>query len=615
MIVDVPEDSDSDSEPVRPSQSVRKSGKQKRLDFGPASPSKRGPSAINISAPIRASKPSQAGIFGTQKSVTFNDSSSDNASDLEVLPPPKKSKRRSKDSAPATRRTRSLQQPPSKTNGFEGHARDNLTQLDGGSDSDDLPTTPALSRRKASKSAPQNQVRSSSPLIVSDNEDSDDVQVISSRKRLASQKTRQRESVSDDERSDGSAIRVASSPRKRLRGGPARSQRMTQEERQELEDEVNDLVSSGGGSSREEEGATQRPVRKQSRQKTEREKALERLKRARAGAPDIEEEEEEEENEDDAELEYEEEQDDGSVNGDGLLGVPYSSSRNMFQWDEDDEGFILEDDELPLGVPQGIPLEFTRFASMKAKELFKYAVEWMVQKKINPAFQLDDEIYTLTFKKLDDEVKGLAGSKFTSSAWTEDFTFALRARPEIAYTPIDRRSADHFMRDKCDACNRSGHPATFEIQFHGRPYHPDTLEEIAIGEDDSSDSDSDSDSEVGGAGRSHDRDAQGRQIPPEDTVFYVGKFCMGNAETAHALNHWKYHLYEWVVEYLESAGYNTPEAIVRRDKWSTKKRRKHANKIVDEMVKIGKVKALYQDFKNELDTARNSKQGRWANSP
>lgn len=86
---------------------------------------------------------------------------------------------------------------------------------------------------------------------------------------------------------------------------------------------------------------------------------------------------------------------------------------------------------------------------------------------------------------------------------------------------------------------------------------------------------------------------------------------MANAETAHALEHWRIHLYQWVVEWLETAGYNTPDQIVRRDKWSVHKRRKHANKITDEMVSLGKVKALYQDFKSSADKARNSKQGRW----
>ncbi|KAG9721867.1 hypothetical protein KCU73_g14125, partial [Aureobasidium melanogenum] len=55
--------------------------------------------------------------------------------------------------------------------------------------------------------------------------------------------------------------------------------------------------------------------------------------------------------------------------------------------------------------------------------------------------------------------------------------------------------------------------------------------------------------------------------------------------------------------------------IVKRDGWSVRKRRKHANKIVDIMEEQGKIKALYSDFKKEIDTARNAKQGRWDSSP
>ena len=101
------------------------------------------------------------------------------------------------------------------------------------------------------------------------------------------------------------------------------------------------------------------------------------------------------------------------------------------QDDEDGEDFIVEDEEdTALGVPE-MPLEFSNLSRMKGRHLFKYVVEWMVQKKLNPAFAMDDDIYDLAFKKLDDEVRGLAGSKFTSSAWTRDFTIALQGRPYL----------------------------------------------------------------------------------------------------------------------------------------------------------------------------------------
>jgi hypothetical protein len=48
---------------------------------------------------------------------------------------------------------------------------------------------------------------------------------------------------------------------------------------------------------------------------------------------------------------------------------------------------------------------------------------------------------------------------------------------------------------------------------------------------------------------------------------------------------------------------------VRRDSWSTKKRSKLANKIVDEMAEKGKIRELYGNFKREVEQARDEKPG------
>lgn len=61
----------------------------------------------------------------------------------------------------------------------------------------------------------------------------------------------------------------------------------------------------------------------------------------------------------------------------------------------------------------------------------------MVQKHINPGFQKRDALYDLTFRKLNDEAQGLAGSKFKSSVWTPAFKYALEARPQIEILELD----------------------------------------------------------------------------------------------------------------------------------------------------------------------------------
>jgi hypothetical protein len=279
-------------------------------------------------------------------------------------------------------------------------------------------------------------------------------------------------------------------------------------------------------------------------------------------------------------------------------------ARGVFREDDEDRAFIAEDDpNEPLGAPGDVdaemPLWASNFNRMKGKELFKYAVEWMVQKKLNPAFKMDDEVYDLAFKKLDDEVRGLAGSKFKSSVWARDFMVSLEGRPEVILTEVEGSDRE-LLSEKCQACNRSGHPATFDIQFTGRPYHMSTLEPVE--DDDGEEVDEEDDTEILGKYDSRDRD-----LPPASRIYHVGRFCKDNAITAHALEHWRFHLFEWVVVELEKGKHLRPSKIVERDSWSTKKRREYANKVVDGMHESGQIKRLYRDFRMEIDMAREKK--------
>ncbi|KAH0287659.1 hypothetical protein KCU62_g5782, partial [Aureobasidium sp. EXF-3399] len=581
--------SDDEIRPTQRLSSRKTQKKQQKLELTPSSPR-----AINHARPVKA------GFFGTQQQP--DESSDESGQDLPKLPvriQRKKSKREKKHKSPSLEVEEQITKEPA-------------TVISEDESEDDLPATPALNRKR------KRQAQSSSPLaLIPDEEDDDsDVVVTGSRKRSLSTKKRAPEPEPEAELSDEPP---SSRSRKRLRRvkDTAPMNTITEEEKQELEDDLVDLASSGSDT---EVRVLQR---NKSSQKSARQLALERLKaRRRAPMSSI---VEDEDNEDELQIVDDEEEDynqSPDEEEDDELPEPSTSRttrKQMFAEDEEDEGFVIDDDEGPLGVPTNVPIAFTRYASMKARDLFRFAIDWMVQKKINPAFQMDDEIYDLTFKKLDDEVKGLAGSKFQSAAWTAQFTLALQARPDLLSAHLDRQSSAHFGRDKCDACNRSGHPATYEVKFEGKPYDKNSLEPVAPRKDhNDSDDDSDDDSSSESSVDSNapvNYDSQGRQILPEETVFYLGKFCMSNAETAHSLQHWRYHLYEWVVEYLESAGWNTPKLIVKRDKWSVRKRRKHANKIVDIMEEQGKIKALYSDFKKEIETARNAKQGRWDSSP
>lgn len=263
---------------------------------------------------------------------------------------------------------------------------------------------------------------------------------------------------------------------------------------------------------------------------------------------------------------------------------PIMKGENLDEYDED---FVVEDQDDTIGAPTAItdmPFEFTRHAHKKPLEHFKDAVEWMVHNKLNPAFPRDDTCYEVAFYKLDDYVQGLAGSKFMSAAWGGDFLKALKSRPEVAYVEV----SGPLHMEHCAACNKSNHPAKFQLIFSGKPYHRRTLEV----ESDTSD---------------HDEE----EADPQDT-FYVGRTCCANAETAHALHHWRHALNQWVLKWLGEQGHITAEKIVQRERWSMKRKSEYSNSIVDGMETTGQVRQLYREFKENLQAARDARNDRYS---
>lgn len=87
------------------------------------------------------------------------------------------------------------------------------------------------------------------------------------------------------------------------------------------------------------------------------------------------------------------------------------------------------------------------------------------------------------------------------------------------------------------------------------------------------------------------------------------RHCKSKASMAHTLIHWRYHLNEWVVGYLERIGILENGEILNREHWSQKKRTKYANEVVDAMVQAGEVDRLWRDFNLNLKTARASTVG------
>ncbi|KAK2790615.1 hypothetical protein FQN53_009084 [Emmonsiellopsis sp. PD_33] len=471
-------------------------------------------------------------------------------------------------------------------------------------------SSPGSSSKPEKKKTISSLFMSSDSITISSDEES--VRAPSSNRRAL-----KRVFVEDEDEDDGDESEdiVTSSPMKRRKRNvvvpeppaptPAPRNR-AERDRQDLEEDLADLRDSATTKTRTRGRAVDK-----SRQK--RQDQLEALRRRRAGEKGKPEavsvssdgESEGEGSESNGDEESSEEEDGPLWNvEDQDSDIEPAAPEDLDKYEED---FVDEDDG-KLGVPAGlsdIPFEFTRHRYKRLRDHFKDVVEWMVHNKLNPAFPRDDVVYRVAFSKVKDEVTGLAGSQLISSAWNIDFRRALEARPDIDIS-LYPTSLGH----SCDACNRSGHPASFDIRLLGKPYLLETLEPIS--DDDSGDTDdSDDDDDSSTDDNPGNVDRQGNAIPDESTHFYLGRHCKSKATMAHTLIHWRYHLNDWVVDYLKRKDIFSDSKILEREHWSQKKRTKYANQVVDRMEEDGEINRLWRDFNTNLKAARDTKEARW----
>ncbi|KIV87775.1 hypothetical protein PV11_03297 [Exophiala sideris] len=375
---------------------------------------------------------------------------------------------------------------------------------------------------------------------------------------------------------------------------PRTSYRQAEQEQEELEEDLQDLQDSEHEESSRKTRTRGGPVT------TQRDKAREHfdlLKRRRAGekVPRVVDSDDEEEEEESEGVDI------------GFIGRPHeeigsdhssvdTDQESVVEQVEDEDDFIIQEDSTTgrFGRPHpDMPLQFTSFASSNPRDLFPHIIEWLVKNKIAPAFSRDDEVFTLAFDRLEDQVKAQAGSRLISSAWGSDFKRAILARPGMKVVALPGMDEDNMRT--CDACNRTNHPARYEFVFSGEPYYKKTLEPV-----DHSDDEDEEDSHDDGP--SYDED--GHILPSVHRRYYLGRFCAANAEMGHKLTHWKYHLNESLMAYLEEQGVLSADAIVARDKMNKKKREKEAENIVDSMEEIGVIGEMWKDFENDLNDAR-----------
>ncbi|KAK1769377.1 hypothetical protein QBC33DRAFT_353592 [Phialemonium atrogriseum] len=283
-----------------------------------------------------------------------------------------------------------------------------------------------------------------------------------------------------------------------------------------------------------------------------------------------------------------------------------NGNRAVHHGEDDDKmaDFIVDDDDGPLGAPAELlelPAQFSAKSHRPLEYQFAKAIEWLVHLKINPTFpQRKHAEYLIPWRKLNDEFRGLAQSKFISSSWGPEFRLALLARPSFTAVEMSPVTIDDSIT--CKACNRP-HPARWVVSFRGAPYHQDAtgdhfLEDVDQG---SCGEDEDEDEDEG------DCDEDGNLIPMEEKEWHMGSVCKSNAETSHLLVHWRHNLLDYVTGALEAQKYMQPAKLEKRKKMTPDQRKKEVEQIIKGWSTGTKsiMNDLILEFKKNLKTAHN----------
>jgi len=215
--------------------------------------------------------------------------------------------------------------------------------------------------------------------------------------------------------------------------------------------------------------------------------------------------------------------------GDGGDPDPITDDEDLNQ---DLDSFIVEDnpDDL-IGAPDvQIPLEFTAAAHESNSEQFRLYVEYLVHDALFPNTIAKGPVEINAIRRLEMVTTSFGTSVTQSGAWSASFIRALKARPTLV-------SGSCLVSEHCDACNRNNQNATRTVQFIGRRYDEDDLNDLSSDEDEES------------------TDERGEELFPEDKVFKLGTMCYTRAVSAHTLFHWKKELKDWVEKHLKCVGY------------------------------------------------------------
>lgn len=195
--------------------------------------------------------------------------------------------------------------------------------------------------------------------------------------------------------------------------------------------------------------------------------------------------------------------------------------------------FVVQDtaDDL-LGAPDDaeMPLEFTSASHDANPDQFRIYCQFLIYSVLFPGMVAKDERVENAIRRLEASTAGFGDSVVRSGAWRPEFDRALRARPIL-------ETRDCYPVEHCDACNRNNQNCGHKVQFRGRRYNKDTLDDLSSDEDEETD------------------DSLGNKLGGEDQEFALGSMCFTRTKQAHALYHWKKELKGCVKAELERRGY------------------------------------------------------------
>ncbi|KAJ7111586.1 hypothetical protein C8R43DRAFT_1079123 [Mycena crocata] len=212
-----------------------------------------------------------------------------------------------------------------------------------------------------------------------------------------------------------------------------------------------------------------------------------------------------------------------------------SEHDSLFDGSDSDRSsdFIVEDD----GGTVVLPKEFSMDAHEGIYHQFRKIFQFMVHVAIRPPLERQEfmqtqlkeqDYFSIPFHAAQRKISSIRGS-VASSRWQPAFIALLEK-----YSVFETKDLPSTSTVECDLCGRKGRRDCKKGMLSGVPYHRMGYEDT---QDDSSDDSSDDDN--------------ASMKKPEKTTFRLGRFCVERLSLFHQLSHWEYDLFKCILREVD----------------------------------------------------------------